>query len=675
MLATAARRPENRFRHPVAALAILLLSPLVTEATAQEDAASLEEVVITATPLRRAAFETAQPVSIVAGDKLVSTLKSSLGETLADQPGVSASSFGPIASRPIIRGQGGLRVQTFADGADTFDAAALSDDHAVTLDPMLAERIEIIRGPAALLFGSSAAAGAINVITPRLSLSRSMVPLAGAVQARADTAANERGVAATLSGTGGEHLQFNGDMHHFRVGELNTPDGKLENSAGEARGASGGLGWVGERFAMALSVSDLRSRYGLPGAGHGAHHDEPAHEPEQEDIELALEQRRFDVAGEWRFDRLVDAIRFRAAHNDYGHVELEGEEIGTRYAQRGSELRLSAGRDGRWVVGMQWREADFDAVGDEAFLPASITRNLGAFAFGEFALGPLTLEAGLRLEHQDIEVSRLAPLASGALPKDYADDAKSGSVGLLWNLADKWSTSLQLTSTERHPTATELHAFGPHLAVQRFEIGDATLGMERGLTADLALRRSDSAGWHGSLGAFIADYDRFIAALPSDEMEDGLPVIEFAGIGARFMGLEFDWSHDRLLRIAAADLGIRVFGDYVRARDASADPLPQIPPRRFGAETALTRGPLRIGLEAIWHDAQTDVAEAETTTAGFTAVNAEVAYRLTTSGADMLWVLRGVNLLDEEMRRHASPLKDVAPLAARHVSVSLQLKF
>lgn len=625
---------------------------------------ALEEVVITATPLRRDAFSTAQPASVISGDELVAALKNSLGETLAEQPGISASSFGPIASRPIIRGQGGLRVQTFADGADTFDAAALSDDHAVTLEPLLAERIEIVRGPAALLFGSAGAAGAVNVITPRLSLSRPAATLMGEVQARADTAANERSVAARVSGKGGEHLQFNGDLHHFRADDLNTPEGRLENSSGAARGASTGLGWTGDRFALALSVSELRSDYGLPG----------------EDVRLALEQRRMDIAGEWRLNSLIDLIRFRAANNDYGHAELEGDEVGTRYAQTGSELRLSAEREGRWIIGMQWREIDFDAVGDEAFLPTSITQNLGAFLFGQFSLidsaqGSLALEAGLRAERQTIEVARPAPLASDSLPKNYADDSRSGSVGLLWDFADHWVTSLQLTSTERHPTATELYAFGPHLALQRFEIGNAKLDIERGLTADLALRRRDSSGWHGSVGVFVADYDQFIAALPTAEIEDDLPVVEFAGIGAQFTGAEFDWSHDRIASLAAGDLGIRIFGDYVRARDDAGKPLPQIPPRRLGAETALTRGSLRVGLEAIWHDSQSDVAAGETPTAAFTAINAEVAYRLPTAGTDILWILRGVNLLDEEMRRHASPLKDVAPLAARHISISLQLKF
>ncbi|MBM4215320.1 MAG: TonB-dependent receptor [Gammaproteobacteria bacterium] len=625
----------------------------------------LEEVVITATPLRKKAFETAQPVSVLAGETLVTRRESSLGETLADQPGVSATAFGPIASRPLIRGQGGLRVQTYQDGADTLDVAALSDDHAVGLEPMLADRIEIVRGPAALLFGSAAAAGAVNVITPRLALSRYESPFAGTVEMRGDTAANERGVAARVGGHAGERIQFFGDLHHFEADDLRIPDGRLENSNGETRGGSAGLSWIGEQSSFAISLSGLRSNYGLPGHGHHHHDEDHEDEHEDEEIRLWLDQRRIDFAGEWRLDGPVDAVRLRAARNDYEHAELEGDEIGTFYAQDGKELRVSADRDGHWSIGLQWRELDFDAEGDEAFLPASRTRHLGAYAFGETSFGVLTLEGGLRIEKQDID------LDGG----DYGDEALSGSIGARWRLSDPWAVTLQLTSTARHPTATELFAFGPHLAVQRFEIGDETLGIERGATADLGLQYRTESGWSLQMNAFVSDYDEFIAAIPEGSIEDDLPVIRFTGVDARFTGAEFDWRHDALLQVADGKIGVRVFGDYVRARDSAGDPLPQIPPRRLGLELGYATGPLRLAFETLYHDAQDEVAEGETRTAGFTAVNAEVTYRLRAGTTDMLWFARGVNLLDEEMRRHASPLKEVAPLAARHLAIGLQLKF
>jgi len=636
---------------------------------------ALQEVVITATPLRRTVLATAQPVSSLGGDALVTAIRSSLGDTLAEQPGMSATSFGPIASRPIIRGQGGLRVQTFVDGADTLDVGALSEDHAVALEPLLAERVEIIRGPAALLFGAAAAAGAVNVLTGRLPLARLADSPAGELQLRGDTAADERGVALRVSGRSGEHFQYSGDLHHLRAGDLRIPDGRLDNSAGEARGGNLGLGWSGERLSLAFAVNEFRNDYGLP--GDHAHADD--HEIEEDAVRLALEQRRIDLAAEWRLAANGDAIRLRAARNDYAHEELEGDLVGTRYGQLGNELRLSLDRDGRFTMGAQWREIDFDAAGEEAFLPASRTRNLGAFAFGEQKLGPVTVEAGLRLERQRIDVERAAPLAAAADAdtgrKGYTGDSVGASLGLLWPLHVATTMSLRLTSTERHPSATELFANGPHAATGTFEIGDPALRKERGLTGDLALRHRSAGGWSGNIGVFVADYDRFITAQPTGEVEDGLRVVRFTALAARFYGVEFDWGHDQLLESAAGKFGLRLFGDGVRARDAAGDPLPQIPPRRLGVEAALTRHSLRFAVKTVWNDAQRDVAAGESTTAGFTAVDAEIGYRWRSGGAELFWFARGANLLNEEMRRHASPLKDIAPLAARHLAVGIQVGF
>lgn len=649
-------------------LAVTLGAP--THGQSVTTTTELEEIVITATPLRKAVFETAQPVSVLSGETLITRRESSLDETLADQPGVSASAFGPIASRPIIRGQGGLRVQTYQDGADTLDVAALSDDHAVGLEPMLADRIEIVRGPAALLFGSAAAAGAVNIITPRLSLSRFDSPFAGEVQVRGDTAANERGVAARVGGLAGDQLQFSADWHHFRADELRIPDGRLKNSNGETRGGSGGFGWIGEHMSFAVSLSDLRSDYGLPGDSH-AHEGDDEHEDHEEhgDVRLALEQRRLDFVGKQRVDGPFDTLRLRVARNDYAHAEIEGESIGTTYAQDGRELRLSADRDGRYSIGLQWRELDFDAEGDEAFLPASRTRHLGAYGFGELRLGSVTFEAGFRLEQQEIAVAQR--LDRG----EYRDQTASGSIGARWRVSGPWEATLQITSTGRHPTATDLYALGPHLAVQRFEIGDEKLDIERGTTADLGLQYRTESGWSGQIGMFAAEYDQFIAAIPTGTIEDDLRVVRFTGIDARFEGLEFDWRHDSLIDTAIGNLGVRLFGDYVRARDSSGNPLPQIPPKRLGLELRYHSGPMRLGFETVVHDAPNDLAEGEIRTAGFTAVNAEATYRLRVGTTDMLWFARAVNLLNEEMRRHASPLKDVAPLAARHLAFGLQLKF
>jgi iron complex outermembrane receptor protein len=665
----------------------------------------LEEVRITATPLRRTVLETAQPVLALDGEELLRRRSTTIAETLADQPGITASNFGPIASRPIIRGQGGLRVQVFQDGADVLDAAALSEDHAVTLDPLLAERIEVVRGPAALLYGNAASAGAVNVVTRRIPTEPLARPFAAALELRGDSAADTRAVGAHAAAKIGDRVQVYADIHDSRSDELRIPGyawteaakeyfeaegepvdesrDRLINSDGSADGGSLGIAWVGERQRYGFSVSEYGSEYGLPGLGHGHehedhddHHDDghEDHGSEPPDVRLDMSQRRYDAVAEWSpISGAVDTLRLRAARNDYEHVEIEGDgAIGTRYAQVGDEVRLTAEHgvgQGRGVFGLQWRELDFDAEGEEAFLPPSATRNTGFFAFQEHRIDAVTLEAGARYEKQHIRTADPETLPT------YEGSALSGSVGALWALRPGATLALQVTRTERHPTATELYASGPHLAVRRYEIGDPDLDTERGLTADLALRLSEDAGWRGTIGVFIADYDRYIVAQSTGEIEDELPVIEFESRDARFTGAEFEIGHDALTATGMGTLGLRLFGDLVRAEDGAGTPLPQIPPLRLGAEASLTGTRLRLGLEAIWHDSQDRIADGERRTAGYTMLNLEASWRQPVGAAGLSVFLRGSNLLDEEARRHVSPLKDYAPLAGRAISGGLRLEF
>ena len=689
MRITTSTRPLSTLVAALAIAAPALAAAQTTGTTATTDARTLlEEVRITATPLRRTVLETAQPVFAIDGDELLRRRSTTIAETLAGEPGITASNFGPIASRPIIRGQGGLRVQVFQDGADVLDAAALSEDHAVTLDPMIAERIEVVRGPAALLFGNSASAGAVNVVTRRLPIEALDRPFAAALELRGDSAADTRAVGAHAAAKVGDRVQVYADFHDSRSDELRIPGyawteaakeyfeaegepvdesrDRLTNSDGSADGGSVGIAWVGERQKYGFSISEYGSEYGLPGLG------EDSSEPP--DVRLDMTQRRYDAVAEWSpSSGAVDALRLRAARNDYEHVEIEGNgEIGTRYAQVGDEVRLSADHSvgtGRGVFGMQVRRLEFDAEGEEAFLPPSVTRNTGFFAFQEHRLGAVTLEVGARYEKQHIRTAD-----PDTLP-DYQGSTLGGSLGALWALRPGATLALQLTRSERHPTATELYADGPHLAVGRYEIGDADLDTERGLTADLALRFSGDAGWRGSVGVFVGDYDRYIVAQPTGEIDDELPVIEYESRDARFTGAEFEIGHDALATTGIGALGLRLFGDLVRAEDGAGTPLPQIPPLRLGTEASLTGTRLRLGLEAIWHDSQDRIADGERRTEGYTLLNLEASWRQPVGAAGLSVFLRGSNLLDEEARRHVSPLKDYAPLAGRAISGGLRLEF
>jgi iron complex outermembrane receptor protein len=545
----------------------------------------------------------------------------------------------------------------------------------------------------------------VNVVTRRIPTEPLARPFAAALELRGDSAADTRVVGAHAAAKIGDRVQVYADIHDSRSDELRIPGyawteaakeyfeaegepvdesrDRLINSDGSADGGSLGIAWVGERQRYGFSVSEYGSEYGLPGLGHGHehedhddHHDDghEDHGSEPPDVRLDMSQRRYDAVAEWSpISGAVDTLRLRAARNDYEHVEIEGDgAIGTRYAQVGDEVRLTAEHgvgQGRGVFGLQWRELDFDAEGEEAFLPPSATRNTGFFAFQEHRIDAVTLEAGARYEKQHIRTADPETLPT------YEGSALSGSVGALWALRPGATLALQVTRTERHPTATELYASGPHLAVRRYEIGDPDLDTERGLTADLALRLSEDAGWRGTIGVFIADYDRYIVAQSTGEIEDELPVIEFESRDARFTGAEFEIGHDALTATGMGTLGLRLFGDLVRAEDGAGTPLPQIPPLRLGAEASLTGTRLRLGLEAIWHDSQDRIADGERRTAGYTMLNLEASWRQPVGAAGLSVFLRGSNLLDEEARRHVSPLKDYAPLAGRAISGGLRLEF
>lgn len=702
-------------RHPSLSIRIapLALGAALAMGTAQAQE-TLQEVLITATPLRTTALETAQPVLLLSGDLLRRALATNLGDTLANQPGLSSTSFGPIASRPVIRGQGGLRVQLYQDGAETLDVAALSEDHAVSLDPSFANRIEVLHGPAALMYGSASAAGAINVVTDRLALQKIDQANATRLELRGDSANEERALALRSGGDLGGNWQWRFDGFSKRSGDLSIADfvesparraalaaegeelsderGELHNTDANSEGGSVGLGWSDDHFAVALSLNGYRSNYGLPEGGHAHAHDEQEHaddhsedHADHEDVRIDLEQRRVDLASEWRpTSGWIERWSLRLARNDYEHAEIEDGAAATRYGQLGYETRLTADRRAddasRGVIGLQYRDLDFAALGDEAFLPPSRTRSLGVFFFEERRLGAWLFEAGARWERQTLD-------AEPAANSRYRDDAISASIGSVWSSSPQTRWSLQLTRTQRHPTATELYADGEHLALQRYEIGDADLGVETARTADFAWRfESADAQWQAKVSLFVSDYRDYIFAAPlqeedhdeeahAHEHEAGLREVAYRATDARFHGIEAEWSINELAQVAQGRLGIRVFGDLVRARDVDGHPLPQIPPLRIGGELHWVRDAWRVGVESLWHDAQTRLADNELRTDGYNLLAADIAYRHEMGAASMLWFVRGQNLLDEDARRHASPLKDVAPLAGRSLSAGVRVEF
>lgn len=613
----------------------------------------LDEVVVTAAPIATDSQSTAQPTSVLTGDALTLELAPTIGETVASEAGVHSTFFGPAASRPVIRGLGGDRVQVLTDGLATLDASGLSEDHAVAIDPALADQVEVLRGPATLLYGSGAAGGLVNVVTNRLH-DHSFDGIRGLVELRGDSAPSERTVAGRLdAGTGQFVLHLDGVWRD--TDDYEVPDqvgGEISNSWSETRSGGAGASWVGDTAMLGAALSRHDTEYGVP----------------DEDVHIDLKQDRLDIAA--RFDLAIErkmTLRLRGAANDYEHAELEADgEIGTMFQVDGRELRvaLDGGLPGsiEATAGLQWQQVELVAFGEEAFVPASRTRAIGIFAFGRRPVGQGSLELGLRADRQDIETSDLP---------DYDDTAINGSLGIVWPISGELDLVGQLLRSERHPSATELYADGPHAATQQFEIGDPDLATERGWTAEIGLRRTAGAVT-ADLHAFASRYDGYIFLAPTGAIEDELPVFEFLQRDARFHGFEAE-----LALPLGDDSGttLTLMSDYVRGKLDQGGDLPRVPPLRVGAELGWSGNALGATLTVRHHFEQDRVAAQETRTGGYTLLSASLTWRPGWAGLDALLFLKATNLLDEVARPHTSPLKDTVPLPGRSLGAGLRISF
>lgn len=637
------------------AITMPALMPAIPAANAAEP--RLEEVVVTSAAIRKSPLEVAQPTAILTGDELRRQIATSIGETLSQELGVSSSYFGPTASRPVIRGLGGYRVQVLDDGISSLDISNLSQDHAVSLESVVSQQIEIIKGPAALLYGSGASGGLVNILSNRIPGERRDKLVSFAGELRGDTAIDERTAALALDGGTGA-FALHADYFDRETDDVQFPGGHVENSASDTTGGALGGSYLAEQGLAGAAWSRYESTYGIPG---------------EEEAFIDMQQDRFDAKAEWTpGGSFLDAIRLRGAYNDYTHTEFEGPgEPGTIFNQDAYEVRLVFDHhlSPEWTgtVGVQYLDVDFEAIGDEAFVPQSKTEGMSVFGFEEREFGDLTLELGARAENQTIN-----PDPATGLP-EFDETAVSVSAGGVWAFAANKSLALNVTRTERNPQAAELYADGPHIAAQRFEIGDPGLDKESAITADLSLRHvHEHLEW--VVSAFYNDYSDYIFPNPTGAIADDLPVFAYVQENATFHGFEAEVTIP-LYEGGASHLDLRLASDYVRGRLDDGGNLPQIPPLRVGAGLHYDRGRWHAGVQTFYYDTQDKIAANELPTDGFTMVDVDLSYRLPLAAGDLFMFLRGTNLLDEEARQHASPLKDIAPLPGRSAHVGLRVEF
>ena len=667
-----------------------------------------DDIVVTANFVRE--LDLLSGRSVLSGTDLTRDLRPQIGDTLARLPGVSATSFSPGASRPVLRGFQGERIRVLTDGIGAIDVSNTSADHAVTIDPLTAERIEVLHGPAVLLFGSQAIGGAVNVLDRRIP--RKVPDEIAHVEAIANygSAANERSIGASVdvpvSDSGfvahidgsyrkSDDLEVGGfvlapslraeqlaiaaeeeaEGHSEEAAEareLAGRRGKVANTATETKTLGAGLALIREGGSLGFSVSWYNSDYGVPSRPGVHHHHEEGEGESHGDVPvtIGLEQIRADLRGEVDFHgSFIDALRVRLAAADYEHTEFEGDEVGTVFKTQGMEGRaelVQADRGGwRGVSGVQFFSRDFGATGAEAFVPPNLTSQFGLFTLQEYDLGALGLEAALRREHTDVEADQLG------VARDFI--AWSGALGASYDLGKVVKIGANASRAERAPSAEELFSNGPHVATQAFEIGDPTLGKEKSWGAE-AYVRAQAEDWKLSFTAFANWFDDYIFSAETGAEIDELPVFQYFQRDARYLGFEAEASAT-LFRTAGFKFVGDLVTDYVRATIKEGGPVPRIPPLRVLAGLEAQSRAVDARVEVEWSDEQDRVASFETPTAGHTLVNASVAWHPWGKKNPTSLMLTANNIFDVEARRHASFTKDYVPMAGRDIRVSARVSF
>lgn len=687
---------------PLASLLPVVLISISRAAETPAPVTELPPVIVTGNPLGRTLVEQVQPISLLDGEKLRLSLEPTLGETLSKTPGVRSSYFGPAASRPVIRGLDADRIRVLQNGLNTIDASATSVDHAVSFDPVSVESIEVVRGPATLLYGANAIGGVVNVNDNRIPDQRIDVSVRGSVGARYSSNDDGFGGDFMLEGGAGGfawHLEgYKRDHDDLRIpgfarsARLRALDplppgdevrGTLRNSFMETEGWSAGASYIWEHGNFGAAYSGFNANYGSAA---------------EEEVTIAMEQRRWDFQGAF-FQPFsgIKTIKYRAAISDYEHTEFEGPDPGTTVSNEGYDGRIEFTHDKlgplEGVFGFQTERSDFSALGAEKFLPPTLTKTYSGFLFEELALNEATkLQGGLRYDHISAD-AEADPDFGPARERSF--DNLSGSLGLLYAPGDDYAVALSASYSERAPTYQELYAHGPHVATGTFEVGDDALETEEALGLDLSLRKR-TGRVTGALTGFYNRFHGFIGQFPNGAEEDGLPVFAYQSTDAEFYGAELEATIHLLepvsdpAPIVAGGKGIapavistrddrldlELKADYVRARDRqTGDPLPRISPFHASAAVDYHRGPFGARLEGIWSASQHYVADNELPTDSYFMVNAAVSYALHSGSTKTELFLKGVNLTDEEAREHTSFLKDIAPLGGRGVVVGVKVNF
>lgn len=632
-----------------------------------------------------------------------------IGDLLAKLPGVSSTSFAPGSSRPVLRGQQGERVRVLVDGLGTMDVSNTSVDHAVTIEPITLERIEVLRGPAVLLYGSQAIGGAVNAIDKRIPTRMPDEDFHFDALAGIDSASDMRNAAASLDVGLTDNLVLHVDgswrkAGNMRIGgfqlarglrtelleeaaekiEKGEPEeaaefreaalqtGVVPNSDVESYTINAGLGLILGQSTFGAAIGYYDTDYGVIKRPGLKEEKEEGGEKKEEDetVRIGLKQFRADLKGDiFLGDGAFERLKVRVGYSDYTHTEFEGGEVGTVFDSASIEARAELVQNAagilRGATGVQFMHRDFDANGAEAYVPRNLTDQFAIFTLQEYGNGPFQLEASARAEFTSVNSQPAA--------FDRSFETFSGALGLVYQGVEGVRMGINASRVERAPSAEELLSDGPHFATQAFEIGDRDLRVERAWGLEAYARGRVGAGTFG-VAAFRQWFDNYIFLAETNQVEDGLPVFLYRQSDANFWGAEAELNYP-LIDNGNYRLLTDLRASYVEADLANGENVPRIPPLSLlGALEAQTDS-FDLRGEVQWFAAQNRVAAFETETDSFALVNAMVAWRPFAENRNVTVLVAADNIFDVVGRRHASFTKDFIPLMGRNFRASVRMSF
>lgn len=672
----------------------IAISALPTISLAHEDSAAilLPKITVSAAPLGQHSEAMSTPYNVVPEQKIFEQGGNTLGDALKGELGVSADNFGGGASRPIIRGHGGARIKVLSDSSNLLDASEVSPDHAVTSEPLLASRIEVLRGPAALLYGGGAIGGVVNVVDRKVPQFMPKNGLEGFVGGRVGSVANEKAGVVSLTAAASESVAVHFEGSTRTADDYQVPDfhdKRVEGSFADAHNASVGASWILPQGYFGLAFTERRDEYGLPGHshshsgcelhgnhlhcpnGHGSHaghsHAPGSGHANEHGIPLVdLQTQRWDLRGEYLEPISgINRLRLRASQTRYQHDEIEEGHVATTFKNDGYDFRLEAEHypmgDWKGMAGIQHSHSDFEAIGEERYMPSAKTTNTGIFLLEHYDINAfMHMELGARHEWQTVKAE--GHRASSDL------NATSLSAAGVWHFADGYDASVSVTRSQRLPSAQELFANGVHVATSTFEVGNPNLKRETANNVELSVKKTEGDITFAA-NLYYNLIDNYTFAETLDE-EDDLRLIAYTQNDAEFYGAEAE-----VTRAFGEHFKATVFGDAVRATLKSGENLPRIPAHRFGVRFQQEWNIVSAELEAYRVDKQTEIGRFETQTPAYNMLNLTLSHQGQVNQQPYSVYLRANNLLNELAYNHTSFIKDESPFAGRNISAGFKLSF